>query len=78
MQQLASLAQIGQAVTTRLELDEVLKTVIDQVMLRLEAEGVSALLLDNPAELVFAAVNGASADKLRGTRIPATPVSPAR
>ena len=58
--------------TTRLDLDEVLKTVIDQVMLRLEAEGVSALLLDNPAELVFAAVNGASADKLRGTRMPAT------
>ena len=71
VQQLASLAQIGQAVTTRLDLDEVLKTVIDQVMLRLEAEGVSALLLDNPAELVFASVNGASADKLRGVRIPA-------
>ncbi len=72
VQQLASLAQIGQAVTTRLELDEVLKTVIDQVMLRLDAEGVSTLLLNNPAELVFAAVNGASADKLRGVRIPAT------
>jgi PAS domain S-box-containing protein len=72
VQQLASLAQIGQAVTTRLDLDEVLKTVIDQVMLRLEAEGVSALLLENPAELVFASVNGASADKLRGVRIPAT------
>jgi PAS domain S-box-containing protein len=72
VQQLASLAQIGQAVTTRLDLDEVLKTVIDQVMLRLEAEGVSTLLLENPAELVFAAVNGASADKLRGVRIPAT------
>jgi len=70
VQQLASLAQIGQAVTTRLELDEVLKTVIDQVMLRLEAEGVSTLLLDNPDELVFAAVNGASADKLRGARMP--------
>ena len=58
--------------TTRLELEEVLKTVIDQVMLRLQAEGVSTLLLDNPAELIFAAVNGASADKLRGTRIPAS------
>jgi PAS domain S-box-containing protein len=71
VQQLASLAQIGQAVTTRLELDEVLKTVIDQVMLRLQAEGVSTLLLDNPDELVFAAVNGASADQLRGVRMPA-------
>ena len=72
VQQLASLAQIGQAVTMRLELDEVLKTVIDQVGLRLQAEGVSTLLLDNPAELVFAAVNGASADKLRGVRMPAS------
>jgi PAS domain S-box-containing protein len=71
VQQLASLAQIGQAVTTRLDLDEVLKTVIDQVMLRLEAEGVSTLLFENPEELVFAAVNGASADKLRGARMPA-------
>jgi len=71
VQQLASLAQIGQVVTTRLELEEVLKTVIDQVMLRLNAEGVSTLLLDNPAELVFAAVNGASAEQLRGVRIPA-------
>jgi PAS domain S-box-containing protein len=71
VQQLASLAQIGQAVTTRLQLDEVLKTVIDQVMLRLNAEGVSTLLLENPAELVFAAVNGASADNLLGVRIPA-------
>jgi PAS domain S-box-containing protein len=70
-QQLASLAQMGQAVTTRLELNEVLKTVIDQVMLRLQAEGVSILLLDNATELVFAAVNGASADKLRGLRMPA-------
>ncbi len=71
VQQLASLAQIGQAVTTRLDLEEVLKTVIDQVMLRLEAEGVSTLLLENPQQLVFAAVNGASADKLRGVRMPA-------
>jgi PAS domain S-box-containing protein len=70
VQQLASLAQIGQVVTTRLELHEVLQTVIDQVMARLEAEGVSTLLLDNPEELVFAAVNGASADKLRGVHIP--------
>ncbi|GEM_PF-1041787 len=72
VQQLASLAQMGQVVTTRLDQDEVLKTVIDQVMLRLAAEGVSVLLLANPDELMFAAVNGASADKLRGTHIPAT------
>jgi PAS domain S-box-containing protein len=71
VQQLASLAQMGQVVTTRLDQDEILKAVIDQVMLRLAAEGVSVLLLANPNELVFAAVNGASADKLRGTHMPA-------
>lgn len=70
VQQLASLAQMGQAVTTQLDLNKVLRTVIDQVMLRLNAEGVSVLLLDSPTELVFAAVNGASADKLLGQRIP--------
>ena len=72
VQQLAALAQIGQAVTTQLDLDEVLRTVIDQVMLRLSAEGVSILLMDTPTELVFAAVNGASADRLRDVRIPTT------
>jgi PAS domain S-box-containing protein len=71
VQQLASLAQMGQVVTTRLDQDEVLKAVIDQVMLRLAAEGVSVLLVANEEELVFAAVNGASADRLRGTHIPA-------
>lgn len=70
VQQLDSLAQIGQAVTTQLDQDEVLKTVIDQVMLRLNAEGVSVLLRDSPTGLVFAAVNGASADMLRDTHIP--------
>lgn len=70
-QQLAALSQIGQAVTTRLDLDEVLRTVIDQVMFRLNAEGVSVLLLDQ-GELQFAAVNGASAGVLRGQRMPAT------
>jgi PAS domain S-box-containing protein len=71
VQQLASLAQMGQVVTTRLDQDEVLQAVIDQVMLRLAAEGVSVLLSANPTELMFAAVNGASADKLRGTHMPA-------
>ena len=71
VQQLASLAQMGQVVTTRLDQDEILKAVIDQVMLRLAAEGVSVLLWANPDEMIFAAVNGASADKLRGSRIPA-------
>ena len=70
VQQLAALGQIGLAVTTQLDLDEVLRTVIDQVMIRLDAEGVSVLLLEKD-ELVFAAVNGASANVLRGQRIPA-------
>lgn len=72
VEQLAALGQIGQAVTTQLNLDRVLKTLIDEVMSRLDAEGVSVLLRDAPQHLVFAAVNGASADQLRGQRIPDT------
>ena len=78
VQQLASLAQMGQVVTTRLDQDEILKAVIDQVMLRLAAEGVSVLLWANPDEMVFAAVNGASADKLRGRASRLTSVSPGK
>lgn len=71
VQELAALSQIGQVVTTRLDLDGVLQAVIDQVMARLQAEGVSVLLPANDTELMFAAVNGASADKLLGRRMPA-------
>ena len=44
LDQLALISRVAQAFNSSLDLDEVLKTVIDQVMLRLEAEGVSALL----------------------------------
>lgn len=70
VQELAALSQMGQAATTRLDLDGILSTVIDAVMARLQAEGVSVLLLENEHELVFAAVNGASAEKLRGQHMP--------
>jgi PAS domain S-box-containing protein len=71
VQELAALSQIGQVVTTRLDLDGVLQAVIDQVMARLQAEGVSVLLPAGDTQLLFAAVNGPSADKLLGQRIPA-------
>ncbi|MBI5566447.1 MAG: GAF domain-containing protein [Chloroflexi bacterium] len=72
VQELAALGQIGQVVTTQLELDGALQAVIDQVMARLQAEGVSVLLPAGDSELMFAAVNGASADRLLGQRIPAS------
>ena len=71
-QELAALSQMGQVVTTRLDLDGVLQAVIDQVLTRLRAEGVSALLPANDTELLFAAVNGISAEQLLGQRMPAT------
>lgn len=72
VQELAALGQIGQVVTTQLDLDGALQAVIDQVMARLRAEGVSMLLPSGDSELAFAAVNGASADRLLGQRIPAS------
>ena len=70
VQELAALGQIGQVVTTQLDLDGALQTVIDQVMARLQAEGVSVLLPVGDSELMFAAVNGAGADRLLKQRIP--------
>lgn len=72
VQELAALGQIGQVVTTQLDLDGALQTVIDQVMARLQAEGVSVLLPSGDSQLKFAAVNGAGADRLLGQRIPAS------
>lgn len=40
-------------------------------MARLQAEGVSVLLPAGDNELMFAAVNGAGAERLQGQRIPA-------
>ncbi|MEK7324242.1 MAG: GAF domain-containing protein [Chloroflexota bacterium] len=67
--QLAVLSQIGQEVAASLELETVLRQLIDKMVPLLGAE-ISVLLLENE-ELVFAGVSGARAERLRGQRIPA-------
>jgi signal transduction histidine kinase len=71
--QLAAINQAGQAITSTLNPEAVLKMVIDQVRSLLDAEGASVLLRDPVKdELVFGAVAGTGSDTLVGTRMPTT------
>ena len=68
---LASIYQAGRAMTSTLDLDVVLKMVMDDVRGLLDAQGASVLLHDPlKDELVFTAVAGAGSDMLVGTRMP--------
>jgi signal transduction histidine kinase len=66
-----ALTRMGQAVTSSLDLDEVLERVLLQVSGLLGAEGV-AILLPEGEELVFAASSGPGAERLQGHRMPLT------
>ncbi|MBI3244812.1 MAG: GAF domain-containing protein [Chloroflexi bacterium] len=66
---LAVLSQVGQEVAASLELETVLRQLIDKLVPLLGTE-ISILLLEED-ELVFAGVSGARAERLRGQRIPA-------
>jgi signal transduction histidine kinase len=68
-QTLLALAELGQTVTSSLELDDVLRRVLIHVSALLNAEGV-AILLPEGEELVFVAVEGEGAARLKGSRIP--------
>ncbi len=67
--ELAALDHMGKAVASTLDLAAVLKTVIDEASLLLEAEGVSVLLPEGES-LAFAAASGPSSTGLVGLRIP--------
>lgn len=69
-QELRGLYHMGQTVLSSLDLDTVLKQVIEELRALLGASDVSILLLDNQ-RLVFAAVAGASSAVLQGQHIPA-------
>lgn len=69
-QQLAALGNMGQVVTSSLDLDGVLQKVLEQVSQLLGAEGV-AILLHEEDDLVFAAISGSAAAGLQGYRMPA-------
>ena len=69
--QLAALNQMGQLVTSSLNIEQVLEQVIHVVPPLVNADGVSILLRENPRELVFAAASGQGAKNLKGQKIPA-------
>ena len=71
--QLAAINLAGQAITSTLNPEAVLKMVIDQVRSLLDADGASVLLRDPVKdELVFGAVAGTGSDTLVGARMPTT------
>jgi len=69
--QLSALNQMGQLVTSSLDIERVLEQVINVVPPLVNAEGVSILLKHTPEELVFAAASGESAENLQDVKIPA-------
>jgi len=70
--ELAALNKTGQAITSVLDLDEVLSLAMAEARATLDAEGASVLLYDAADdELVFAATAGPEGKTLVGTRMPA-------
>mgnify|MGYP001592919275 CR=1 FL=1 len=71
--ELNALNEAGLAMTSTLRMESVLKRVMSQVKILLDAEGASVLLRDPLCdELIFAAVADPSPKELVGTRIPTT------
>ncbi len=80
---LAALNKAGQIMASTLDLNTLLKQVMEQVQGLLETEGASVLLRDPPpnqasasqasvsSDLVFATATGPGSEKLMGTRMPA-------
>ena len=71
--ELSALNKTTQALTSTLSLEEVLKQMMHETRVLLEAEAASVLLCD-PADdsLIFAAAVGPNSERLIGTRMPAT------
>lgn len=68
-QTILALTEMGQVVTSSLELDDVLQRVLVEVSALIESDGV-AILLPDGEELVFVAVDGEGAARLKGFRMP--------
>lgn len=71
--ELNSLNRAAQIITAVLDLESVLRLIVEEVRDRLSVDGVS-ILLREPAtkELVFAACAGRAAEEIEGTRMPAS------
>ncbi|HJW84982.1 MAG TPA: GAF domain-containing protein [Anaerolineae bacterium] len=69
--ELALLNEVGRALTSTLDLDEVLNAIMEEAVGVVRGEAGSVLLLDEArGELVFAAAVGPAADQLRGVHLP--------
>lgn len=71
LEEVVFLNRVGRVVTSSLDLEQVLTTVMEETILMLGTEAGSILLLDEEnKELVFEAAVGPHADKLKGLRLP--------
>jgi len=70
-QRLMALSNIGQRVLASLDVDVVLRQIIDELLPLLPGTLGASILLQEGQDLVFAAVGGESAEALQGQRIPA-------
>ncbi len=69
--ELALLNEVGRALTSTLDLDEVLRVIMEEAVGIVQGEAGSVLLLDEArGELMFAASVGPAADRLIGVRLP--------
>jgi signal transduction histidine kinase/GAF domain-containing protein len=71
VQELAFLNEVGRTMTSSLDLEQILTTVMKETALVLKTEAGSVLLLDKEGnELVFEAAVGSRSEKLKGLRLP--------
>jgi GAF domain-containing protein/signal transduction histidine kinase len=71
VQELAFLNEVGRTMTSSLDLEQILTTVMKETALVLKTEAGSVLLLDEESnELAFQAAVGSRSEKLRGLRLP--------
>jgi GAF domain-containing protein len=70
-EELTFLNRVGRAVTSSLDLEQVLVKLMEETSLVLKTEACSILLLDEESsELVFEATGGPQAEKVKGLRLP--------
>ena len=70
--ELALLIEVGRAMTSTLDLEKVLRQLMENAVSLLQGEAGSVLLLDeSTGELYFAAAVGPGGEQLRGVRLPA-------
>jgi len=70
LEEVAFLHKTGQAITASLDLDEILRTLMDSIRQHFRVEAASVALVDEETgDLVFRVATGAAADKVVGVRL---------